>query len=180
MFLRFLEEADVAEFIRLRLEALQTDPAAFGSSWEEERDRTPEMVAPRLRPVPDGNFLVGAFQGSTLIGIAGFVRQTHLKTRHKGSVWGVYVTPSARGAGVARALLTHLIERARGYDDLEQIQLTVTTCQEPARHLYTALGFEIFGYEPNALKLGARYADEEHRVLSLRKKDSKSGTEPEP
>lgn len=166
--IRLLEECDALEFIRLRLEGLQNDPVAFGSSWEEEQTRTPESVGPRLRAMPDGNFVVGAFQDERLIGITGFVRSDRPKTRHKGFIWGVYVTPEARGKGVARALLTSVLERARGYADLDQITLSVSVTQAPARRLYASLGFEVYGYEQHALKIGDTYIDEEHRVLWIK------------
>ncbi|MCW3054821.1 MAG: acetyltransferase, ribosomal protein N-acetylase [Chthonomonadales bacterium] len=165
--IRLLEEADAPEFIRLRLEGLQADPAAFGSSWEEEQARTPESVAPRLRAMPEGHFVVGAFQAERLIGVTGFRREEHLKARHKGFVWGVYVTAEARGKGVARALLTYVQERARSYVGLDQLFLSVSVSQTAARHLYTSLGFEVFGYEQHALKIGDTYVDEEHRVCWL-------------
>jgi hypothetical protein len=40
--------------------------------------------------------------------------------------------------------------------------------EEAARRLYRALGFEVYGYEKHALKVGATYVDEEHMVLWLR------------
>jgi ribosomal protein S18 acetylase RimI-like enzyme len=166
--IRVLEESDAPEFIRLRLEGLQNDPVAFGSSWEEEQARTPESVAPRLRALSEGNFVVGAFQDDRLIGVTGFVRSERPKTRHKGSIWGVYVTPEARGKGVARAVFNAVLERARGYSGLDQITLSVSMPQTPARRLYTSLGFEVYGYEQHALKVGATYTDEEHRVLWLK------------
>jgi hypothetical protein len=43
----------------------------------------------------------------------------------------------------------------------------VSVPQEAARRLYSALGFEVYGYEKRALKVGATYVDEEHRVLWL-------------
>ena len=169
MFLvRFLEETDADEYLRLRWEALQSHPVAFGSSWEEEQTHTPESVRPRLRTVPEGNFMVGAFRERKLIGMAGFVRATQRKARHKGFLWGVYVTPAERGKGAAGAILLALLERVRGYDDLEQVTLSVAVSQENARRLYTSLGFETYGYEKNALKVGDRYVDEEHQVLWLK------------
>ncbi len=163
--IRLLEESDAPEFIRLRLEGLQNDPVAFGSSWEEEHTRTPENVASRLRAMPEGNFVVGAFHGDRLIGVTGFIRSDRPKTRHKGAIWGVYVTSKERGKGVGRAILTFILERTRGYVGLDQITLTVAAPQAPARRLYTSLGFEVFGYEPHALKIGDTYVDEEHRVF---------------
>ncbi|MBI3328543.1 MAG: GNAT family N-acetyltransferase [Nitrospinae bacterium] len=164
---RILTERDVEEFVRLRLEALAREPYAFSRALEDERARPPESIAPRLRPVPEGNFVVGAFAGGQMVGLAGFVRPEGRKEHHKGSLWGVYVTAAARGQGVARAMLTRILDRVRGYPGLEQVSLSVAVPQEAARRLYSALGFEVYGYEKHALKVGETYVDEEHRVLWL-------------
>jgi len=162
-----LTEHDVEEFIRLRIEALTREPYAFGRALEDEQARSPESVAPRLRPMPEGNFVIGAFAGGRLVGQAGFVRYEGRKERHKGSIWGVYVTATARGQRVARAMLTRLLDRVRSYPGLEQVSLSVSVSQEAARRLYSSLGFEVYGYEKHALKVGDTYVDEEHRVLWL-------------
>ena len=95
------------------------------------------------------------------------MRSEGRKEHHKGDIWGVYVTAAARGQGVAKAMLTQMLDRVRGYPGLEQVTLSVSVQQEAARRLYSALGFEIYGYERHALKVGATYVDEEHRVLWL-------------
>lgn len=167
MEMRLLTEQDVTEYIRLRLEALACEPYAFSRALEDERTETPETVAPRLRPGPEGNFLVGAFEAGQMLGQAGFVRHPGPKVHHKGYIWGVYVTAVARGQGIARAMLTQLLARVRGYPGLAQVTLSVSIPQEAARRLYDALGFEVYGYERQALKVGTTYVDEEHRVLWL-------------
>ena len=167
MDIRIITEHEVEEFIRLRLEALTREPYAFARAPEDEHSRSPESVAPRLRAAPEGNFVVGAFAGRHMVGQAGFVRYEGRKERHKGTIWGVYVTAAARGQGVAKAMLTQLLDRVRGYPGLEQVSLSVSIPQEAARRLYSALGFEVYGYEKHALKVGETYVDEEHRVLWL-------------
>jgi ribosomal protein S18 acetylase RimI-like enzyme len=167
MDIRIITEHDVEEFIRLRIEALTREPYAFARALEDEPARSPESVAPRLRPVPEGNFVMGAFEGGRMVGQAGFVRYEGRKERHKGTIWGVYVTAAARGQGLAQAMMTRILDLVRGYSGLEQVSLGVSVTQEAARRLYSALGFEVYGYEKHALKIGEVYVDEEHRVLWL-------------
>jgi RimJ/RimL family protein N-acetyltransferase len=64
-------------------------------------------------------------------------------------------------------LLDAAIARARAWPGVEQVQLAVMTANAPARALYVSAGFEVFGLERRALKVGDRYVDEEHMVLHL-------------
>jgi len=150
--IRALTGHDAAAWSQIRLEALDREPAAFGSSAEEHRALPHETVLSRLAHSPE-KFVLGAFHGDRLIGTAGFYRDTSLKGRHKGHVWGVYVTREFRGRGIARALMNALIDRAATVPGLEQILITVASGQAAAKQLYLSLGFEPFGCEPRALKM---------------------------
>ena len=152
----------------MRLEALEREPRAFISAAEDHSHTTIEVSAARIRSAGPGSFLLGAFHDGNLAGTAGFHREQELKSRHKGRVWGVYVTEACRGRGIGRALMTGLIDRARNAPGLEQIILTVTTEQVAAARLYESLGFQKFGREPRALLVNGRYLDEDYLVLALR------------
>jgi ribosomal protein S18 acetylase RimI-like enzyme len=162
--IRFLTPDDAGEWKRLRVEALECDPEAFSASLEEYRSLSVDEVKQRLWSAGD-SLVVGAFHQERLLGMAGFYREKGPKTRHKGRVWGVYVTPEARGKRVGRRMMETLLERCAGIDGIEQILLSVATTQVAAVSLYRSLGFEPFGREPRALKIGHRFIDEEYMVL---------------
>ncbi len=154
-------------FYAFRLRGLREDPEAFGSTFAEESVMSAEERLSHFH-CTDENFVLGAFgEDGQLIGVAGFYRATHLKLRHKGFVWGMYVSPESRGSGVGRALVSSIIERGKSLPGLEQICLDVVTVNEVARSFYLSQGFQIYALEREAMKQGGEYYDLEHMVLRL-------------
>jgi ribosomal protein S18 acetylase RimI-like enzyme len=151
----------------LRMTALETDPWSFAESVEELRQISVEEHGRRIGAGGDSNFVMGAFEGDRGLGMCGFYRETLLKRRHKGHLWGVFVAPAARGKGLGRVLAERAIEMARTVPDLKSIQLTVSITQDAARQLYRRLGFRVFGVEPRGLEIGGEFVDEEHMILDL-------------
>ena len=158
--------AELAHAFRLR--ALRENPEAFGATFEEEVTLSADAVSSRLRATTD-HFALGAFdERGSLVGIAGMYRERHTKSRHKGIVYGMFVAPEVRGRGIGKSLLAAVIERAKGLQDLEQLNLHVVTENVAARELYLAAGFESFGLERRGMKQGGKYFAVEHMVLFLR------------
>jgi GNAT superfamily N-acetyltransferase len=112
--------------------------------------------------------LFGAFDSSRLVGTVGVKRHEGLKERHKAFIWGMYVSEARRGRGFGSLLLREAIDRARSWDGLEQVHLTVSEVAIEARRMYERQGFKAWGREPRALVWEGRAADEHHMVLMLR------------
>jgi ribosomal protein S18 acetylase RimI-like enzyme len=108
---------------------------------------------------------MGVFVDGQLVAMTGFYRRMEEKTRHRGVIWGVYVKSDFRRQGIARALMSAVISRARTQVGLEQITLAVSSERPAAKALYASLGFTSCQLEPRALKVGDQYVDEEWMML---------------
>jgi len=158
---RVLSASDAAEFQRLRLEALRESPAAFSSSYEDERDRELAKIAERIGP--DGLGVVfGAFDGGRLVGLAGFRREGGRKLEHKGFIWGMYVTPGHRRRGVGRRLVESVLSHAASLSGLRRVNLGVNAANPQAIALYEATGFKSYGVEKAFLVVDGVEQDEVH------------------
>jgi RimJ/RimL family protein N-acetyltransferase len=167
MQIRLLSATDAPSFQSLRLRALGEAPTAFSSSFEEEADRAPELVERRLAS-GGGRGVFGAFDGERLIGMAGLGRENGRKLSHKAFIWGVYVAPEVRGAGVSQRLIAEALGLARSIPEIRQVNLTVNAGNAPAMHLYASFGFEAFGVERASIIVDGIAYDEVLMSLRLR------------
>ncbi|MFT6000383.1 MAG: ribosomal protein S18 acetylase RimI-like enzyme [Neolewinella sp.] len=168
--IRSLTPADTEAFVALRYQAFTTDPL----SWDHDPGTPidPEVWRPRLAEVPGLEFVLGYFlaegrETPALVGIMGFTRFEKVKRRHRSALWGVYVSPSARGLRVSAKLLAEALRRARQLEGLERVILSVSNQAPAALHLYEKAGFVEFGREPGAARTGEVDMDEIHMLLEL-------------
>jgi ribosomal protein S18 acetylase RimI-like enzyme len=155
---------------RLRLEALRSEPEAFAESPDEFARKSLEEIKDQISDWQQlGAFVIGAFTpDGILVGMVGVYCYPREKTRHRGKVWGVYITKEARETGLAKQLFTDVIERAKQSADLVQMELEVGADNKRAYRLYQSLGFVTCGEQPRALKIEDKYIDEHLMVLRLR------------
>ncbi|AIQ16256.1 hypothetical protein H70357_05850 [Paenibacillus sp. FSL H7-0357] len=167
MYIRVLNSADAEIYREIRLQSLLNHPEAFLSSYEAESGMPIETTRARLQAV-DGKFTLGGFnRREELVGVVTFVRESRDKISHKGNVYAMYVSPSARKQKLGHLLMTELIARAKQSPGLEILNLAVFSDNLPAIRLYQLLGFTCYGTERKAVKLKGSYLDEDLMTLPL-------------
>jgi GNAT superfamily N-acetyltransferase len=163
---RSLTRDDAVAWAALRREALESHPLVYGSSVPDDPVELVDVMLERL--ASPASVVLGAFDEATLVGIIGVRRNSGRKEQHKAFIWGLYVTPAARGGGAGALLLRRAVEQARSWTGIEQVQLSVSDAAATARRLYDRQGFLAWGREPRALCLDGECADETYMQLDLR------------
>lgn len=162
LVVRRLTAADYSEFRRVRLEGFTANPDLFRIAAEDEAAISGREVADRL----EREHVVGGFVDGALQGIGGLTRFAGTRLDHRALLWGMYVRPEARGAGVGDAIVEALLAEARRIG-IRSVLLTVIAGNERAERLYRRWGFERYGVEPGAVRTGSGYVDEALMVRRL-------------
>lgn len=156
---RILDASDWKQFKELRLLSLAQSSESFESSFEDEASLNNEQWIDRVTASHNA-FIIGAFDGDALIGIAGWSQALKEKIKHKSYLWGVFIKQNYRGKCIAHTVLTRLIDTACQQTDISQIQLTVASENKAAVSLYQRLGFRQYGIEVDALRVNGKSYDE--------------------
>ena len=130
----------------VRLRALQSDPEAFGSSYELEGALSEVAWDQRAASSASGGVeCVFVAEGRpALIGMVGAYTPAEAGTvRH---LYGLWVAPEARGTGAGQALVDQVIAWSEQAGATE-VQLWVVTANLGARRLYQRSGFVETGFE---------------------------------
>jgi len=162
--IRLLKVDDALQFRHLRLQALQDAPMAFIESYDEMAKLEADDYMKRL----EMSTHIGAFAGGDLVGTMGYFVRPFEKQKHQGVLVGVYIKPEYRGKGISSRMLDALLAQAE--EEVETMVLQVSVENFSARHCYLKAGFQTYGVEPKALKVGERYVDEEMMWLDLRQR----------
>ncbi len=167
MEVRRLTESEAQALWELRCMALELEPEAFAESLEEHLRMSVEEFASRIRSGSHESFVVGAWDESRLVGMAGFYREPRTKRRHRGWIWGMFVASGWRGSGVGRRLLEEVLSGAKNIDGIRCVLLSVASTQTTARRLYVSAGFQSIRTEPQALQVNGQLIDEEYMLMRI-------------
>lgn len=142
--LRVLAPENWAEYKSLRLNALKESPDSFGSTYEREAAFSDVEWIERLRANFEGMIslpLVAEIDGD-LVGLAwGVIHHSDEKLAH---IYQMWVSPEARGKGIAMSFLNELKIWALS-NSCTSIELAVTTNNDAAVGLYKICGFKADG-----------------------------------
>ena len=136
-----MRAGDAALLRDVRLRALQSDPASFGSTYERELAFEPARWDKRAAEGADGDDFatVLALDGDAAVGIVSAARDEDEPSLFH--VYAMWVAPEARRRGLGRRLLEALegwMLAAGGTTS----QLSVTTEAAAAQRLYASAGYE--------------------------------------
>ncbi|MEI2826579.1 MAG: GNAT family N-acetyltransferase [Dermatophilaceae bacterium] len=167
---RSLTEADWADYRAVRLAALTDSPEAFSSTAEEEQAWTEEQWLARMRRAP--RFIAeraGQVVGTAALGLhaATDVDGQDIDAGPDaavGEIFGLWVTPLARGTGVATALASAASKRALN-DGRSHVVYWVSTDNGRAVAFASGLGFR--PTDSRRAMRGSRHEGEEEIAMIL-------------
>lgn len=166
MEIRKLTSDDAQVYWDLRLEALQQDPEAFATTYEDAISRVNPLERVESNLDSENSATLGAFIDNELVGVMTIAEEGAPKLRHRVNLFAVYVTPKVRGKRVGTALLQEVVEYTKQMPHVEKINLTVVSTNKAAIKLYEKVGFKSFGLEHHAMKMNDTYVDEIYMSLS--------------
>jgi GNAT superfamily N-acetyltransferase len=135
---RHAEAGDARKLRAIRLEALADTPVAYGSTYEDS------VKWSRLKwrfAAAKWNYFFGERDGEVVGMASGGFNDSHPGTHW---LYGMYVTPSARGSDVAAQLVEAVSEWARA-QGAKSLYLHVTESVARARAFYEKMGFRLNG-----------------------------------
>ncbi|MHB2037606.1 MAG: GNAT family N-acetyltransferase [Nitrososphaerales archaeon] len=151
--IRKLPRSRWKDYRNLRLEALKSDPSAFGSSFEEEVTLTEGEWKRRIQNI------LFATSNDTPVGMIGCVFGDRLKAKHIAEIHGVYVSPGHRGEGIGTKMLGHALQMIRKNKRAVKAELWVNPEQLAAVKLYKKSGFVVSGKSKKSIKVGRMFFD---------------------
>jgi ribosomal protein S18 acetylase RimI-like enzyme len=148
-----LSSADWQKYRTIRLDALQCDPLAFASSYEEEHNLPEEVWRMRI------NNMWFAINKNQPIAMVGLIRPERQASIHVGTVVSMWTRPEYQRLGIARALM-HRVQEVALSMGIKKLLLEVTITQVSAIKFYESMGFKQIALLKQNLFKNDEYLDE--------------------
>jgi ribosomal protein S18 acetylase RimI-like enzyme len=140
----------------------------FTSSVEERAALPLSWWEARLSEATKASEIVfGCFVDGELAGVAGLAFEHRERTKHKTSLFGMYVRNSCRQLGLGGQLVDQVMACAKSCTGVLLVQLTVTESNRSAQALYEQKGFVQLGLEPFAVAVGTGFVAKVHMWCRL-------------
>ena len=137
--IRKFREADWKLFADLRLRALRSDPAVFGSTFEAEHA---QADAEWKKAVADERSAIfGLFCDAEPIGVSAISLWRDDPTEETAILWGTWIDPAHRGSGLSEMLYEARLEWARERKSLARVIVSHRESNEPSRRANQKFGF---------------------------------------
>ena len=143
MKVRALVQSDFARFKALRLDALKSDPDAFGETFEDASRLSDDEWSDKLsRTLSSGDTIFVAEAGDEFVGMCG-VGEDRTR-RGYGFVWGVFVKKAYRKSGAGSKLMDAAEAWAlgRGFKGVNGL---VAAPNDRAINFYRKRGYDVGG-----------------------------------
>lgn len=122
------------------LAALYGDPAVARQVLQLPY-QTAEQWRQRMNGEREGRVALVALQQGRVVGSASLEQQPRIRRQHCGAI-GMGVARDCQGQGIGSQLLAALLDLADNWMNLQRVELTVFSDNEPALALYRKFGFE--------------------------------------
>jgi len=153
-----LSPANAPEYRSFMLEAYSLHLDAFTSSATERESLPLSWWEQWLSEGEGANDVVfGCVSKGQLAGVVGLAFERREKTRHKATLFGMYVSASFRDLGLGGELMNCALGYAKARPGIRVIQPTVSEGNRAAQALYERSGFIQFGCKPYAIAVGSGF-----------------------
>jgi GNAT superfamily N-acetyltransferase len=119
---------------------LQESPAAFGSTFQQALSNEERHWRQRLTDNVVLLAMVGAAPAGSVMYSEAAASTSQVSDPGDCALYGMWVDPRFRAAGVGRALVDAVVQQARG-EGKRRVVLHVVAGNSPARDLYSRAGF---------------------------------------
>ena len=135
-----LTAVNAPSYRAIRLESIKAHPDSFCAIYEKQK-QLPKLMFERALETPiDSRFVIGAFDGNTLIGICGFVPLAQVG--NAGELIEVYVRAAYSGRKIGLELVETAVFAAFTIPSIQQVILDVKKGNANAIRIYEQAGFQ--------------------------------------